>query len=88
MAVLGRSRSGAPPDQILDPPLDLFCTTYFIAYYVMYLITGIVIIYSQLSFLKSRFLVQYNCVLSRTLFDTSTISRRPLTINIYNNSAL
>ena len=21
MAVLGRSRSGAPPDQILDPPL-------------------------------------------------------------------
>ena len=23
MAVLGRSRSGAPPDQILDPPLYL-----------------------------------------------------------------
>ena len=22
MAVLGRSRSGAPPDQILDPPLQ------------------------------------------------------------------
>ena len=23
MAVLGRSRSGAPPDQILDPPLKI-----------------------------------------------------------------
>ena len=25
MAVLGRSRSGAPPDQILDPPLGCVC---------------------------------------------------------------
>ena len=24
MAVLGRSQSGAPPDQILDPPLGLY----------------------------------------------------------------
>ena len=27
MAVLGRSRSGAPPDQILDPPLYLIHKT-------------------------------------------------------------
>ena len=27
MAVLGRSRSGPPPDQILDPPLYIFIYT-------------------------------------------------------------
>ena len=35
--------------------IDLFCTTYLIAYYVIYLRTSIVIICSQLSFLKSPF---------------------------------
>ena len=30
MAVLGRSRSGAPPDQILDPPLRLSAYLYLL----------------------------------------------------------